>query len=92
MATHVVQNPPAGAETEPEVALHEDGTRYPYRLVYDQGARIGYADSPEELLSLLVPGYLDLDEQERAIERIRLAVRVQVSAQATINSRLSPTE
>lgn len=90
MATQIVRNPRAASEQEPEVPLHTDGSRYPYRMIYDRSERIGYADTPAELLGLLIPGYESLGEQDQTVARIKHAVRVQVSLQAEINQGVDP--
>lgn len=92
MGAQIVRNPRAAAEQEPEVPLHADGSRYPFRMVYDRGERIGYADTPVDLMDLLIPGYAALNEQDQAVARIRHAVRVQVALQAEINANVDPEE
>lgn len=85
MSVEVIRNSRAGDEA-PASPVHEDGTRYPYAMHFDGSKYIGYADSPTELLGLLIDGYADLDPQEQQVARIRLAIGVQVAVQAVINA------
>lgn len=81
----MIRNSRGGGEA-PTSPVHEDGTRYPYAMHFDGGKYIGYADSPAELLGLLINGYADLDPQGQQEARIRLAIGVQTVVQAAINA------
>ena len=85
----MIRNSRAGDEA-PVSPVHEDGTRYPYAMHFDGAKYIGFADSPTELLGLLIEGYEDLDPQEQQVARIRLAIGVQVAVQAQINAEADP--
>lgn len=89
LSSTVIRNSRAGDEA-PLSPTHEDGTRYPFSIHFDGAKYIGYADTPEELLGLLIPGYLDLSPQEQQVARIRLAISVQVATQARINAEADP--
>lgn len=89
MSVEVIRNS-READEAPLSPLHDDGTRYPYAMHFDGAKYIGFADSPTELLGLLIPGYADKDPQEQQIERIRLAITVQVAVQARINANTDP--
>lgn len=90
MSVEVIRNSRQGDEEAPLSPLHEDGTRYPYAMRFDGGKYLGYADSPAELLGLLIDGYEDLEPQAQQVARIRLAVRVQVVTQGLINANTEP--
>ena len=85
MSTEVIRNSRQGEES-PASPVHEDGTRYPFAMYFDGDKYIGYADTPPELLALLIEGYADLDVQDAQVARIRLAINAQVAVQARINA------
>lgn len=85
MSTQVIRNSRA-AEPAPVSPVHEDGTRYPYAMHFDGDKFIGYADTPTELLGILIEGYEELESQDAQVARIRLAISAQVAAQAQINA------
>lgn len=59
------------------------GQSFPYEMIYGGGSRRGYADSPGELVTLLIGGYAELaDDQARLRARIQYAVDVSVPLQA----------
>lgn len=89
MSTQVIRNS-RGNDEPPQSPLHEDGTRYPFAMQFDGGKFIGYADTPAELLGMLIEGYEDLEHAEQQTARIRLAVKVQVAVQAVVNSSADP--
>jgi hypothetical protein len=81
----VIRNSREGEEA-PVSPVHDDGSRYPYAMHFDGRKFIGFADSPTDLLALLINGYEDLDEQGKQVARIVLAVNAQVAVQAQINA------
>ena len=83
MGSQLVQNTTA-AEDAPQPPLKEDNTLYPYCMFYEGDQSIAYADTPEELLEFLIPGYLEKDETGRLESRILLAHAAQVRVQAVI--------
>lgn len=89
MSVEVIRNSRAGDEA-PVSPLHGDGSRYPYAMHFDGAKYVGFADTPAELLGLLIPDYETLDPQEAQIARIRLAIGAQVSVQARINAEADP--
>lgn len=91
MASVLVQNTREG-EDVPQSPVHEDGTRFAYAMRFDGFKYVAYADSPEELLDFLVPGYKEMDSQEQTTARVRLAMLVQSQTQALINAELDSTE
>jgi hypothetical protein len=71
--------------------VHDDGTLYPYSMYYDGSKRVAFADTPSDLLAVLIPGYAEMDsEQERVTARIMLATSAQVALQAQINAEIEP--
>lgn len=85
MSTEIIRNTRA-AESAPLSPVHEDGTRYPYAMHFDGDKFIGYADTPGELLDILIDGYASLEPQDAQVARIRLAIAAQVAVQAQINA------
>jgi hypothetical protein len=85
VSVEVIRNSREGDEA-PISPVHADGTRFPYAMHFDGAKYVGFADSPTELLGLLIPDYEEMDPQEQQVARIRLAVNVQVAVQAQINA------
>jgi hypothetical protein len=77
-----VRNSRGWAQLDPPT--RPDGGLYHYELIYDGGKWRGYADTADELLEALIPGYPDLDSDARAAARLAHAVRTQVALQAQI--------
>jgi hypothetical protein len=72
-----------------EVPRREDGTLYPYEMIYDGEGRRAYADTPWELLTTLIPGYGELASPvDQAQARIALCTRAQTLLQAALNAEL----
>ncbi len=76
----------------PEPPHRADGERFLYAMFFDGNERIAYADALADLLDVLIHGYADMDEQERLVARIRLAIRAQITTQAYINGDVEPEE
>jgi hypothetical protein len=77
-----IPNPRQGARL-PAPPARPDGQPYPFEMIYADGSWRAYADTPAELLALLIEGYTDLEDDEaRLRERIRYAVDVSVPLQA----------
>lgn len=68
----------------PAPEVKDDGSNYPWRMFFDNDQRIVDADTTEELLDYLVPGYIGLEAEDRRKARLDLAVQVQALARATI--------
>jgi hypothetical protein len=68
----------------------DDGALHAYAMFFDGDDRIAYADVLEDLLAVLIEGYPSMDEEDRLVARIRLAVRAQVWIQALINADVDP--
>lgn len=83
MSTVHVKNNAAG-EGPVLAPLHEDGSSYPYCLYFNSDAEVAFADSIEELLDMLLPGYLNADDAARDLMRIQLAQSVAGQIQAEI--------
>jgi hypothetical protein len=61
-----------------------DGSLYRFELIYDGGRWRGYADTTDELLGGVIPGYADLDPARQAEARLAYAVQAQVVLQAEL--------
>lgn len=63
-----------------------DGGLRTYELIYAGGTRRVYADTLDAFMDLLLPGYDTWTEQQRWEQRLHLAIRAQVVAQAEANA------
>lgn len=63
---------------------HADGTGYRYCLYFNGYAAVAFADTHEDLLDALIPGYAEMSEEDAAFERIKLAGAVAAVVQAEI--------
>lgn len=68
----------------PAPEVKDDGSNYPWRMFFENDQRIVDADTTEELLDYLIPGYIGLDAEARKAARLDLARQVQALARATI--------
>lgn len=82
MSVHVIQNTRA-AQAPP---LAPSGSNWAFEMVFDGARSRAWAESTEELLDLLIPGYIDQDTNGRFAARAALAVPVRAQAQAAINA------
>lgn len=74
----------------PPPTLHEDGTPYSFRMFYDGGERIADSDSLDDLVAVLIDGYLDLDDPaDRAEARFRFMKRLQYSLRVSVVAGIS---
>lgn len=81
MSHAIIQNPSA-AQEPPAPPPHPDGGSWMYEMIYSGGANRAYSDTVEDLMEVLIPGYVVLDEPNRAHARITLAEMARVTAQA----------
>lgn len=72
-----------------QVPTKADGSFYRFEMVADGGWHRYYDDEPAALVAFLIPGYLDLNEEDRLAARIRHAVDLQVRLQARLNTFFS---
>lgn len=70
----------------------DNGAGYPYCMYFNGNAEVAFAESHLELLDVLMPGYLDVEEAERDYRRIRLAQSVAAQIQAEILVEVSPDD
>jgi hypothetical protein len=70
--------------------LREDGRGYRYCMYFNGDAEAAFADSHEELLSVLVPGYVQMEEMDADVARIRLAQVVAAQIQAEVLAEVDP--
>lgn len=66
--------------------LHADGTRYRFEILHAGFTCRDYADTYTDLVDILIPGYLDMDERTRWEARLAYLTRAQVVAQACLNT------
>ena len=92
MTAVITANNPLTRDTvAPAPAVHSDGSNYEWRMFFDQGRRIADADSLDELLDILSPGYSFLqNDEERRDARIALAKQVQALSRGVILSSVTP--
>ena len=83
MAFEIVRNNPAVDEGMIP-PLREDGRGYRYCMYFNGDAEAVFGDSYEELLSVLLPGYVQMDDLDADIARIRLAQVVAAQIQAEL--------
>ncbi|MFF4344728.1 hypothetical protein ACFY00_33010 [Kitasatospora sp. NPDC001540] len=77
----------SSAVEPPAPPLKDDQSFYLFEMIYDGGSWRAYADTPDELLDALIPGYTtQASPRERAADRIRLALRLQVQLQALLDT------
>lgn len=82
----MVRNVSEADEGALEIPTRPDGSFYLFEMIADGGWSRYYDDTPDGLLDFLIPGYLDLDEEEKIEARIRHAIDLQVRLQARLNS------
>jgi hypothetical protein len=80
----VMLHSPTAAQQPPIAPVRDDGTPYRYELIYDAGASRAYADTPVELLGVLIKGYEAMGEAERTEARRTLAIRQRAIFQARL--------
>lgn len=64
--------------------IKENGEEYIYCMYYNNDADIAFADTPQELLNLLIPGYSTQSDEEQDFLRIRLAQSVAALIQSEV--------
>lgn len=93
MAIKLLANTRAGRDNRaPAPSLHADGTPYPLRMFYDSNSRIADADTHAELMSVLIPSYLDMSHAAQLEARLALGRSVQQLLRATILERITNEE
>lgn len=82
MSAYIVQNTTeAVAAPTPPV-----GVVYGFEMIYEGGRTRAWANTAEDLIDALIPGYLSLDAEDRLRARLRLALQVRATVQAEINT------
>jgi hypothetical protein len=64
--------------------VKNDGSRYRFEMICEQGRSRAYADTAVDLLDVLMPGYGALPEDERIKARVEYATGLLAPMQATI--------
>jgi hypothetical protein len=90
MASVIVRNNPIVDEAVIP-PLREDGRGYRYCMYFNSDAQAVFADSHEELLTVLIPGYPQLDELDADVARIKLAQAVAAQIQAELLTTVDPS-
>jgi hypothetical protein len=88
MTAIVVRNSRAG-DSPVDPPLTAEGHLYSCCMFFGGGKHVAFAATPGELITVLVPGYADLDDAGQQRARIRLAHDAQVALQAVINAEAS---
>lgn len=77
------------SEAHPATALQvptrPDGSYFRFEMIADGGWSRYYDDTPAGLLTFLIPGYSNLQPEERVAARLRHSVDLQVRLQARLN-------
>lgn len=90
MVAVITPNPRVTSLREvPPPALHADGRNYLYRMLFDDNQVLADSDCTVELLSLLIPGYSEINKAGRRDARITYARVVQASARTQVLNELS---
>lgn len=88
----LVRNIAAGIDIESfDIPRRLDGSYFRFEMICDSGWSRVYDDSIAGLINHLIPGYINLDENQRLAARIRHAVDVQVLLQSQINANHADT-
>jgi hypothetical protein len=64
--------------------MHTDGRGYLYCMYFHGDLEVAFADSYEELMDVLIPGYNEMTDEDQAFNRIRLAQAAAAQVQAAI--------
>ena len=84
MSYEIVKNIYQSSDDSLLAPVKDDGKGYRYAMYYNGFADAAFADSHEELLSVLLPGYIAKDEATRMDARIILGQNVASQIQAEI--------
>lgn len=87
MAVTVMRN--NASVDEPIVAPRkDDGAGYRYCMYFNGDVDVAFADTLEEILDTLIPGYSTLSEEDQDVARIRYAQNAAATVQASILAEL----
>lgn len=87
----VIPNTTTADGDVPAIPLRPEGTPYRFEMGFDAFRSRAYADDTSDLLGCLIPGYAELNDDQRLHARLDHAVRTQVTFQAVINHAHSST-
>lgn len=88
----VVSNNRAG-EKLPDPPYNTAARRpYYYTLFFDFSSKIAYGDDATQMLSLVIPGYLEMTPSERLDARIKLSIGIQQSVYSANAVNTSPED
>lgn len=87
MAVTIMRNTASG--DEPILApKKEDGSGYRYCMYFNGDVDVAFADTLEEILDTLIPGYATLSEEDQDVARIQYAQNAAATVQASILAEL----
>lgn len=91
MSIVIVQN---NLEIDGPVAapVHDDGKGYRYCMYFNSDIDVAFADTYEELLDVMIPGYSEMSEEDQVFHRIKLAQTAAAQTQAMILASLEDNE
>lgn len=69
---------------------HENGSSYAYCMYFNGDAEVVFADTQDELLETLIPGYGAMSEDDKDVARILLASAAAAQVQAEILMDVDP--
>lgn len=70
--------------------VHEDGSSFAYCMYFSGDAQVVFADTQDELLETLIPGYGQMSEDDKDVARIMLASAAAAQVQAEILMDVDP--
>jgi hypothetical protein len=72
--------------------LHENGQAFAYCMYFNGNVDVAFADTLNDLLDALIPGYTSLNGADQDFQRIRLSQSVAAQVQAEILASLEPNQ
>jgi hypothetical protein len=81
-----VEPNPSESDTSDLIAPLNDTRPYAYEMIFNGGRFRAYADTTDELMDVLIPGYTQMNQQARLTERLLFATMAQTVLQAAINA------
>lgn len=87
-----LQPAPADPDTVIEPPRNDHNQPYRWCMYYRGDTSLAFADTPTDLLSVLLPGYLDLDTHARAVARIELATAAASIIQGHVLAETHPED
>lgn len=76
----------------PAMSIKDSGEPYSYRMFFDNNSRIADADSLDDLVDVILPGYLMASEEDQSKMRLDYAIGREIDFRTHVLSRMSPGE